>query len=37
MVDATLPRLEQMLRLGTTTAEVKTGYGLDLDSELKMS
>lgn len=36
LVEATLPRLEQMLHLGTTTAEVKTGYGLDLDSELKM-
>ena len=36
LVTATLPRLEQMLRLGTTTAEVKTGYGLDLASELKM-
>ncbi|MEZ4590676.1 MAG: imidazolonepropionase [Chloroflexota bacterium] len=36
LVAATLPRLAQMLRLGTTTAEVKTGYGLDLDSELKM-
>lgn len=36
LVAATLPRLEQMLQLGTTTAEVKTGYGLDLESELKM-
>jgi len=36
LIEATLPRLEQMLRLGTTTAEVKTGYGLDLGSELKM-
>lgn len=36
LVEATLPRLDQMIRLGTTTAEVKTGYGLDLDSELKM-
>ncbi|WP_420642898.1 imidazolonepropionase [Candidatus Leptofilum sp.] len=36
LVEATLPRLAQMLRLGTTTVEVKTGYGLDLDSELKM-
>lgn len=36
LVEATLPRLAQMLRLGTTTAEVKTGYGLGLDSELKM-
>lgn len=29
-------RLDMMLALGTTTAEVKTGYGLDRDSELKM-
>jgi imidazolonepropionase len=29
-------RLATMLKLGTTTAEVKTGYGLDLASELKM-
>lgn len=29
-------RLSQMLRLGTTTAECKTGYGLDLANELKM-
>ena len=36
LVEATLPRLAQMLRLGTTTAEVKTGYGLSLESELKM-
>ena len=36
LVESTLPRLEMMLRLGTTTAEVKTGYGLDLASELKM-
>ncbi|NWJ47526.1 MAG: imidazolonepropionase [Chloroflexi bacterium] len=31
-----LARLQTMLMLGTTTAEVKTGYGLDTDSELKM-
>ncbi|HZP12787.1 MAG TPA: imidazolonepropionase [Nevskiaceae bacterium] len=29
-------RLAQMLVLGTTTAEVKTGYGLDLANEIKM-
>lgn len=29
-------RLDQMLCLGTTTVEVKTGYGLDIASELKM-
>jgi imidazolonepropionase len=28
-------RLDQMLRLGTTTAEAKTGYGLDLATELR--
>ena len=36
LVQQTLPRLDTMLSYGTTTAEVKTGYGLDLDSELKM-
>ncbi|VAW41019.1 Imidazolonepropionase [hydrothermal vent metagenome] len=36
LVAATLPRLHAMLQLGTTTAEVKTGYGLDLASELRM-
>lgn len=29
-------RLDRMLACGTTTAEVKTGYGLDTASELKM-
>ncbi len=29
-------RLDEMLRLGTTTVEIKTGYGLDLKTELKM-
>lgn len=29
-------RLRQMLSFGTTTAEVKSGYGLDLESELKI-
>jgi imidazolonepropionase len=29
-------RLDEMLRLGTTTVEVKTGYGLDTASEIKM-
>ena len=28
-------RMDQFLRLGTTTIECKSGYGLDLDSELK--
>lgn len=29
-------RLRRMLATGTTTCEVKTGYGLDADSELRM-
>jgi imidazolonepropionase len=29
-------RLDTMLRLGTTTAEIKTGYGLRLDAEQKL-
>jgi imidazolonepropionase len=32
----TRTRLDAMLELGTTTAEIKTGYGLDADSEFKM-
>lgn len=30
------PRLDEMLACGTTTCEVKSGYGLDVDSELRM-
>lgn len=29
-------RLDEMLALGSTTVEIKTGYGLDLATELKM-
>lgn len=29
-------RLDKMLACGTTTAEIKTGYGLDIENELKM-
>ena len=36
LVAETRPRLDAMLQLGTTTVEVKTGYGLDTTSELKM-
>jgi imidazolonepropionase len=32
----TRPRLQQMFAYGTTTAEAKTGYGLDTETELKM-
>jgi len=36
LVAETRPRLETMLALGTTSVEIKTGYGLDTASELKM-
>lgn len=36
LVELALPRLSEMLRNGTTTAEVKSGYGLSTDDELKM-
>jgi len=35
LVEMALPRLEEMLRGGSTTAEVKSGYGLSTESELK--
>lgn len=36
LVEASRPRLDRMLLSGTTTAEVKSGYGLTTESELKM-
>lgn len=36
LVESGLSRLGRMLAAGTTTCEVKTGYGLDLASELRM-
>jgi len=36
LVASGLKRLGRMLASGTTTCEVKTGYGLDTDSELRM-
>jgi len=35
LVERSIPRLAEMLQAGTTTAEVKSGYGLDTESELK--
>ena len=32
----TLSRMRSMFRQGTTTAEVKTGYGLDIETELRL-
>jgi len=36
LVAAALPRLDALINEGVTTIEIKSGYGLDLDSELKM-
>ncbi|HSD84855.1 MAG TPA: imidazolonepropionase, partial [Anaerolineae bacterium] len=36
LVDQTRARLDRMLAHGTTTAEAKTGYGLETAAELKM-
>jgi imidazolonepropionase len=36
LVAAARPRLGDMLRSGTTTVEVKSGYGLELEAELRM-
>jgi imidazolonepropionase len=36
MQQETLPRLRDMLIYGTTTAEAKTGYGLQTEAELRM-
>jgi len=32
----TLRYMNEMMKHGTTTVEIKTGYGLDMDSEMKM-
>ena len=36
LVAAAIPRAAKLAREGVTTVEIKSGYGLDLDSELKM-
>ncbi|GMQ92646.1 MAG: imidazolonepropionase [Acidimicrobiia bacterium] len=36
LVEASLPRIARMLGSGTTTIEIKTGYGLDIPTEVKM-
>lgn len=35
LVDASLPRLDALIAEGVTTVEIKSGYGLRLDDELK--
>ncbi|HEY5711033.1 MAG TPA: imidazolonepropionase [Allosphingosinicella sp.] len=36
LVDQSRPRLQALMRGGVTTVEIKSGYGLDIESELKM-
>ena len=36
LVASALPRLDEMIAEGVATVEVKSGYGLDLDTELRM-
>ncbi|XP_071526582.1 probable imidazolonepropionase [Panulirus ornatus] len=36
LLDLLLPRLHRMTRAGTTLVECKSGYGLDVETELKM-
>ncbi len=36
LIETSTARLNKMLACGTTTCEIKTGYGLDTESELKM-
>ena len=37
LVRKTLPRLDTLMAEGVTTVEVKSGYGLDLENELKIA
>ena len=36
LYESALPRLEAMAAEGTATVEIKSGYGLDLDTEIRM-
>ena len=36
LFEAALPRLDALIASGVATIEIKSGYGLDMDSELKM-
>lgn len=36
LLAAALPRVDTLLREGVTTLEIKSGYGLDIESEMKM-
>ncbi|MBP8235979.1 MAG: imidazolonepropionase, partial [Rhizorhabdus sp.] len=36
LVDGALPRVDRLIAEGVTTIEIKSGYGLNLDTELRM-
>ena len=36
LTETSRPRLQSLMRGGVTTVEIKSGYGLDIDTELKM-
>lgn len=36
LLNLLLPRLDRMLKFGTTTTEAKSGYGLNTETEIKM-
>jgi imidazolonepropionase len=36
LVETSRPRLQALMRGGVTTVEIKSGYGLDIETELKM-
>ena len=36
LLDLTIARLREMVSFGTTTVEIKSGYGLNLEDEMKM-
>ena len=36
LLDQALPRVDALITEGVTTIEIKSGYGLDIDTELKM-
>lgn len=36
LIEQSRKRLDKMLELGVTTCEIKTGYGLDFETEMKM-
>lgn len=36
LLDGALPRVDQLISEGVSTVEIKSGYGLDIETELKM-